>query len=136
MIQKVRGTRDILDTSFFNFAIDTIQKHIELYHYNQIELPIIESVDLFKRSLGTETDVVSKEMFVVSSSSKERSSRSQASPEGYAGQAAEDDMEKKEINNKKTTKDPQEETLGFVSRVQNWFADLWKSFTNLFSWTK
>ena len=71
MIQKVRGTRDILDTTLFHFTITTIKKHIELYHYNHIELPIIESVDLFKRSLGTETDVVSKEMFIVSSSSQE-----------------------------------------------------------------
>ncbi len=71
MIETVRGTRDILDTRLFSFTLSTIKKHLELHHYEQIELPVIESLDLFKRSLGTETDVVGKEMFIVSSSAQE-----------------------------------------------------------------
>ncbi len=67
MIEAVRGTRDIVDTRLFDFTLSTIKKHLELYHYSSIELPLIESLDLFKRSLGTETDVVGKEMFLVSS---------------------------------------------------------------------
>ncbi|MCF7900002.1 histidine--tRNA ligase [Candidatus Babeliales bacterium] len=84
MIQKVRGTRDILDTTLFHFAITTIKKQIELYHFTHIELPILESVDLFKSSLGVETDVVSKEMFVVTSSSDQESESICLRPEGTA----------------------------------------------------
>ncbi len=69
MIERVRGTRDILDTSLFTFSVEKIIKHVSLYHYEQIITPILEPVELFKRSLGTHTDVVSKEMFVVTSSS-------------------------------------------------------------------
>ncbi len=67
MIETVRGTRDILNTRLFNFTLDTIKKHLELHHYEQIELPVIENIDLFKRSLGAETDVVGKEMFTIAS---------------------------------------------------------------------
>lgn len=69
MVARVRGTRDILDTRLFLFAVETITKQLKKYHFQQIVTPILEPVALFKRSLGTETDVVSKEMFIVSSSS-------------------------------------------------------------------
>ena len=71
MIGRVRGTRDILDVSLFNFTLSEIKKHLSLYHYSRIITPVLESVELFKRSLGVETDVVSKEMFIVSSSSNQ-----------------------------------------------------------------
>ena len=71
MIETVRGTRDILDTHLFYFTLETIKKHLELHHYEQIELPVIESLDLFKRSLGVDTDVVGKEMFTIASSTQE-----------------------------------------------------------------
>ncbi len=69
MIHRVRGTRDILDTRLFEYAVSTIATYVKKYHFTPIMTPVLESVDLFKRSLGTETDVVSKEMFIVSSSS-------------------------------------------------------------------
>ena len=68
MVPRVRGTRDILDTRLFLFAIKTITAQLKKYHFQHIITPILEPIALFKRSLGTETDVVSKEMFVVSSS--------------------------------------------------------------------
>lgn len=46
-----------------------IKQHLAHYRFKEIILPTLESVDLFKRALGQETDVVSKEMFIVSSSS-------------------------------------------------------------------
>lgn len=69
MISKIRGTRDILDTRIVQSILATIKKQLLAYHFQEIILPILEPVALFKRSLGTETDVVSKEMFIVSSSS-------------------------------------------------------------------
>lgn len=76
MIQRIRGTRDILDTTLLNYTLDTIKKHVLLYNYHEIVTPILESTDLFKRSLGLETDVVSKEMFIVNSSSLQGSEES------------------------------------------------------------
>lgn len=69
MIGRVRGTRDLLDVNLFMFTIGQMGKHVERYGYAPIITPIIEPVELFQRSLGEQTDVVSKEMFVVTSSS-------------------------------------------------------------------
>ncbi len=65
MIPRVKGTQDFIDCTLYNFIIDAIKKHLSLYHFTEIQTPILESVDLFQRSLGTHTDVISKEMFVI-----------------------------------------------------------------------
>ncbi len=65
MFQRIKGTQDFLDLRIFNFIIDQASKHLALYHFTQIATPILEPVELFKRSLGLETDVVSKEMYTV-----------------------------------------------------------------------
>ncbi len=72
MLSRVRGTRDIIDPRLLFFAMKTITKQLQKYHFQQIITPILEPVALFKRSLGQETDVVSKEMFIVGSSSAEK----------------------------------------------------------------
>jgi len=69
MISRVRGTRDIIDTKLFRFAIDRITRVLKSHNYQEIITPVLEPLELFCRSLGTETDVVSKEMFIVQSSS-------------------------------------------------------------------
>lgn len=71
MISKIRGTRDILDTKVLWSVMATIKKQLEMYHFQEIVLPILEPVALFHRSLGNETDVVSKEMFIVRSSAQQ-----------------------------------------------------------------
>ena len=72
MLKKIKGTHDFLDLSLFSFITEQAKKHLRLYHFHQIETPILESIELFKRSLGVQTDVVTKEMFVIkSSTSKE-----------------------------------------------------------------
>ncbi len=65
MISRVKGTQDFLDLTLFNFVINQIKKHLATYHFTEIATPIIEPVDLFKRSLGIYTDVVTKEMFLI-----------------------------------------------------------------------
>lgn len=67
MIPRVKGTQDFIDCTLFNFIIDQFAQHVALYHFTQIATPILEYVDLFKRSLGQHTDVVSKEMFIIKS---------------------------------------------------------------------
>ncbi|KKP35346.1 MAG: Histidine-tRNA ligase [candidate division TM6 bacterium GW2011_GWF2_32_72] len=65
MFTKVKGTQDFLDLTLFKFFIDQSQRHFLNYDFTEIAVPILESVALFKRSLGEETDVVSKEMFII-----------------------------------------------------------------------
>lgn len=65
MINRIKGTQDLLDLTLFNYFLATVKKHLETYHFKEIATPILEPTELFKRSLGTETDVVSKEMYLV-----------------------------------------------------------------------
>jgi histidyl-tRNA synthetase len=65
MFTRIKGTQDFLDLSLFNFIIDQVKKHLDIYHFRQIDTPILEPTDLYKRSLGMQTDVVSKEMFLI-----------------------------------------------------------------------
>lgn len=67
MISRVKGTQDYLDLSLFNYVRSAITAHCALYQFIPVETPIIEHTELFKRSLGVETDVVSKEMFLIES---------------------------------------------------------------------
>ena len=71
MIQRVKGTQDFLDLTLFNFLISQTNKHLELYNFKEIATPILEPLDLFKRSLGLETDVVTKEMYVIKGNDEE-----------------------------------------------------------------
>ena len=64
--QLLRGFRDILpeDQPYWD-AVH--QKGAELalaYGYDRIELPLVESAELFARSVGKQTDIVEKEMFL------------------------------------------------------------------------
>jgi len=65
MISRVKGTRDFLDLTLFNFIADQARAHFVRHNFTEIATPILEPMELFKRSLGAYTDVVSKEMFVI-----------------------------------------------------------------------
>ena len=65
MFNRVKGTQDFLDLTLFNFFISSIKKHLGNYNFTEIKTPILEPTELFKRSLGTDTDVVTKEMYTV-----------------------------------------------------------------------
>lgn len=65
MIQKVKGTQDFIDMSLMRYLIDAVKTQTERYHFIEIMTPLVEHIELFKRSLGTHTDVVSKEMFII-----------------------------------------------------------------------
>ena len=63
--QTARGTRDILppDTALWNRVEQTAREVFATYGFSEIRVPIFEPVELFARSIGEETDVVSKEMY-------------------------------------------------------------------------
>jgi histidyl-tRNA synthetase len=63
--QAIRGTRDLLppETALWNGVEQTAHEVFATFGFAEIRLPIFESTDLFARSIGAETDVVSKEMY-------------------------------------------------------------------------
>src|SRR5580700_10918142 len=63
--RAIRGTRDILppDSVLWNWFERTARELFESFNFREIRTPIFEQTDLFARSIGAETDVVSKEMF-------------------------------------------------------------------------
>ena len=84
MIQKLKGTRDILPNEIEIWQyIEKVAKDIfENYGYNEIKEPVIESLELFQRGVGEETDVVQKEMYAF----EDKGGRKIAlRPEGTAG---------------------------------------------------
>ncbi|CAM4039632.1 histidine--tRNA ligase [Pseudoalteromonas byunsanensis] len=64
-IQAVRGMNDCLPgtTQIWQKVEDTLRKTVASYGYQEIRFPIVESTDLFKRSIGEVTDIVEKEMY-------------------------------------------------------------------------
>src|SRR6266498_587377 len=65
MIKAVRGTRDLLppETALWNFVEAAVRDVFRAYNFHEIRTPIFEDTQLFSRSVGEETDIVSKEMY-------------------------------------------------------------------------
>jgi len=65
MIKAVRGTRDLLppETALWNFVEAAARDVFRSYNFHEIRTPIFEETQLFSRSVGEETDIVSKEMY-------------------------------------------------------------------------
>ena len=63
--RAIRGVRDILpaETALWNRVEQTACEVFGTYGYGEIRLPIFEETELFARSVGAETDIVSKEMY-------------------------------------------------------------------------
>ena len=65
MIRSVKGTRDILPpaSAVWNHVESVARRIFRAYNYHEIRTPIFEETALFARSVGEETDIVSKEMY-------------------------------------------------------------------------
>jgi len=63
--QKIRGTQDILGEEADRFVkvIDTFDRVRRLYAFQHVEVPMFEATEVFARSIGETTDIVSKEMY-------------------------------------------------------------------------
>ena len=64
-MQPVRGTRDILpdESRSHRHVLDTAHATAELFGYQEMSTPIFEFTEVFKRTLGDSSDVVTKEMY-------------------------------------------------------------------------
>ena len=65
MIKSVKGTRDILpeDMPRWHFVEDHARACFSRFGFREIRTPILETTELFARSIGQETDIVAKEMY-------------------------------------------------------------------------
>jgi histidyl-tRNA synthetase len=82
--QSVRGMHDILPDSAPSWQrvegtlIDVLRRH----GYREMRFPVVEHAELFERSIGETTDIVSKEMYTFTDRNGERLT---LRPEGTAG---------------------------------------------------
>ena len=84
MISVLKGMKDRHsdDVRKYDFIVGTAKKVFSKYGFERIITPILEETELFRRSVGDETDVVSKEMYEF----KDKGNRSVSMrPEGTAG---------------------------------------------------
>lgn len=63
--QRVRGTQDIFGEEQRRFAhvLETFERVRRLYCFKRVDVPVFEATEVFARSIGETTDVVSKEMY-------------------------------------------------------------------------
>jgi len=82
--QSIKGFRDIKGASaaFFSFVEKTARDIFARYNFSEIRIPIVESAELFLRSIGETTDIVEKEMYVFEDKGKRKIA---LRPEGTAG---------------------------------------------------
>ena len=62
---RVRGTQDIFrnDQRRFAHVLSTFERVRALYCFERVDVPVFEATEVFARSIGETTDVVSKEMY-------------------------------------------------------------------------
>jgi histidyl-tRNA synthetase len=89
-LKAVRGTRDLLpsETALWNRIEATARAVFARYNFGEIRTPIFEDTALFSRSVGEETDIVSKEMYTWEDRARAQSEKTQSltlRPENTAG---------------------------------------------------
>jgi histidyl-tRNA synthetase len=85
-LQPVRGTRDILpdERQRHRFIEEMAREAAQRYGYSEIATPIFEFSDVFKRTLGDTSDIVTKEMYTFTDKGGDEVT---LRPEGTAGVA-------------------------------------------------
>ncbi|MCH2058614.1 MAG: histidine--tRNA ligase [Thalassotalea sp.] len=65
VIQAIRGMNDCLpsETNVWQMVESVLRRVASNYGFAEIRMPIVESTNLFKRSIGEVTDIVEKEMY-------------------------------------------------------------------------
>ncbi len=63
--RPIRGTQDIFgpEAEAFAFVVETFERVRKLYRFRRAEMPVFEKTEVFARSIGETTDIVSKEMY-------------------------------------------------------------------------
>ena len=84
MINIPKGTKDMLPADSHKWhAVEAVARSVaRRYNVKQIRTPVFESAELYLRSIGDETDIVNKEMYIFED---KRGRRLALRPEGTAG---------------------------------------------------
>jgi histidyl-tRNA synthetase len=84
--QAPRGTNDILpaQTPRWRYLEATFRRVCDLYGYQEIRTPIFEATELFTRTAGEHSDIVTKQMYTFSMGQTEESESLTLRPEGTA----------------------------------------------------
>ena len=82
-ITSIKGFRDILpeEVGYWQRLESVAREVLGSFGFLEVKLPLMEKTELFSRSIGQETDIVSKEMYSFKPSKHELAMR----PEGTAG---------------------------------------------------
>tara|TARA_B100000686_G_scaffold75424_1_gene81388 strand:- start:742 stop:2016 length:1275 start_codon:yes stop_codon:yes gene_type:complete len=82
--KTIRGMNDVTpsEVSIWQFVETSIRSIFGSYAYDEIRFPIVEQTELFSRSVGASTDIVSKEMYTFEDRNGDSIS---LRPEGTAG---------------------------------------------------
>ncbi len=83
-IKALNGFKDILpdEVQLWRQVEESARRVLERYHFAEIRLPVLEKTELFARSIGSDTDIVEKEMYTF----EDRNGESLTlRPEGTAG---------------------------------------------------
>ena len=82
MIQKPKGTYDVINNRKLLYIEDLLRELMEKYNYEYFRTPLFESSELFHRGVGETSDIVTKETYDF----KDRGDRDLTlRPEGTAG---------------------------------------------------
>ncbi len=75
--RAIKGVRDILppESEQWNRVEQVAREVFSTYGFGEIRLPIFEPTELFARSVGSETDIVSKEMYTFSDAGADEENR-------------------------------------------------------------
>ncbi len=73
IIQSIRGTKDILpeEIKYWQYIEKKCRDISHKYAYTEIRTPIFEKTEVFSRGVGSDTDIVNKEMYTFSDRSGE-----------------------------------------------------------------
>ena len=64
-IQLLKGFKDILPEhqKFWEFFISKAQPPLKSYGFQKIDVPVLESTNLYIKGTGKHTDIISKELY-------------------------------------------------------------------------
>lgn len=87
MFQKPKGTLDILprETAVWHFMEEIIRDVTKNAGFNEIRVPTFEVSGVYRRGVGTTTDIVQKEMFTLAAKTEADKDELCLRPEGTAG---------------------------------------------------
>ena len=64
-IQTLKGTKDLFDDSILkhDYIVNRFSRICRFFSFRKISTPLIENIDVFSKSLGEKSDIISKEMY-------------------------------------------------------------------------